>query len=108
MPKLKDRKAWLRQLVKVVNDPAASDWLKETLMEAVDREPLEAEQDAEVVFKICQLRAAVVHGGSTVSAATDKSAVPRRKRSVAKGTGPSDIAKYTDQPAIETPRSEKL
>jgi hypothetical protein len=98
MPRLKDRKAWLRQFVKVVNDPAASDWLKDTLMEAVDREPLEAEQDAEVVFRICQLRAAVVHGGSTISAATDKSAIPtRRKKSVAKGTGPSDVVKYTDQ-----------
>ena len=97
MPKLKDRKAWLRQLVKVVNDPAASDWLKDTLMEAVDREPLEAEQDAEVVLKICQLRAAVVHAGSTISA-TDKSAIPTRgKRSSAKGTSPSDTVKLTDQ-----------
>ena len=97
MPRLKDRKAWLRQFVKVVNDPAASDWLKDTLMEVVDREPLEAEQDAEVVFKICQLRAAVVHGGSTISTATDKSAVPmRRKKSVAKGTSPSEIAKSAD------------
>jgi hypothetical protein len=45
IPRLKDRKAWLRQFVKVVNDPAASDWLNDALMEAVDREPLEAEQD---------------------------------------------------------------
>jgi hypothetical protein len=99
MPRLKDRKAWLRQFVKVVNDPAASDWLKDTLMEAVDREPLEAEQDAEVVFKICQLRAAVVHAGSTISVATDnKSASPtRRKKSVAQGTNPSDMVKFTDQ-----------
>jgi hypothetical protein len=67
-------------------------------MEVVDREPLEAEQDAEVVFRICQLRAAVMHGGSTLSAATDKSVVPtRRNRSVAKGTSPSDMVKYTDQ-----------
>jgi hypothetical protein len=98
MPRIKDRKAWLREFVKVVHDPAASDWLKDTLMEAVDREPLEAEQDAEVVFKICQLRAAVVHGRSTISAATDKSTIPtRRKRSVAKSTGPSDIVKSPDQ-----------
>jgi hypothetical protein len=98
MPRLKDRKAWLRQFAKVVNDPAASDWLKETLMEAIDREPLEAEQDAGVVFKICQLRAAVFHAGSTISADTEKSAIPtRRKRSAAKGTGPSDIVKSADQ-----------
>jgi len=85
-------------LVKVVNDPAASDWLKDTLMEAVDREPLEAEQDAEVILKICQLRAAVSQGEPTISASTDKSAAPtRRKRSVAKGTSPSDIVKYTDE-----------
>jgi hypothetical protein len=97
MPRLKDRKAWLRQLVKVVNDPAASDWLKDTLMEAVDREPLEAEQDAEVIFKICQLRAAV-HGGSAISAAMDKSPIQtRRKRSIVKGTSPSDIVKDKDQ-----------
>jgi hypothetical protein len=98
MPRLKDRKAWLRQLVKVVNDPAASDWLKDTLMEAVDREPLDAEQDAEVVLKICQLRATVVHAGSSISAATDKSTIPtRRKRSIAKGTSPADTVKFTDQ-----------
>ena len=98
MPKLKDRKAWLRQFAKVVNDPDASDWLKDTLMEAVDREPLEAEQDAAVVFKICQLRAAVLHAGSTISAATDKSAAPtRRKRSDVKGSSPLDIVKDTDQ-----------
>jgi hypothetical protein len=98
MPRIKDRKAWLRQFVKAVTDPAASDWLKDTLMEAVDREPHEAEQDAEVVFKICQLRAAVVDGGSTISAATDESAIrTRRKRSPAKGTSPSNIVKGTDQ-----------
>jgi hypothetical protein len=98
MPKLKDRKAWLREFVKVVNDSAASDWLKDTLMDVVDREPLEAERDAEVIFKICQLRAAVAHAGSSISAATDKSALPtRRKRSIARGTSPSETVKFTDQ-----------
>jgi hypothetical protein len=64
----------------------------------VDRELPEAEQDAEVVFRICQLRAAVGHGGSTISASTNKSVIPtRRNRSVAKGASPSDIVKYTDQ-----------
>jgi nitrous oxide reductase len=67
-------------------------------MEVVDREPLEAEQDAEVVFKICQLRAAVAHGKFTLSAGTDKPAVPtRHTKSIAKGTSPADMVKYTDQ-----------
>lgn len=67
-------------------------------MEEVDREPLEAEQDSEVVFRICQLRAVVAHGGPTISAAQDKSAIPTRcRRSVAKDASPSEIVKHMDQ-----------
>jgi len=67
-------------------------------MEAVDREPLQAEQDAEIVFKICQLRAAVAREAPTIISATDKAAVPtRRKRSVATEATSSGIVKDTDR-----------
>jgi hypothetical protein len=59
-PKLKDPNAWFKQVVKVNEDPAASGWLKNTLIEAINRDPVSAAEDAEVLRKILQLRAAAV------------------------------------------------
>jgi hypothetical protein len=96
MSRTKDRKGWLRKLVQVVNDPSTSDWLKDVLMEVVDREPLQATRDAEVVLKICQMRAAV-QLGSKLSEGTGKSSgTSRRRGPVPRGAGTSDIVQNTD------------
>src|SRR3569833_2072915 len=61
MPKLKDPNAWFKQLLKVTEDPAVSGWLKNTLIDSINRDPVSAAEDAEVLRRILQLRAATVH-----------------------------------------------
>ena len=58
MPKLKDPNIWFQNALKVTEDPAASYWLKSVLIEAINRDPVDAAQDAEVLSGILKLRAA--------------------------------------------------
>jgi hypothetical protein len=58
MPKLKDPNIWFQNALKVTEDPAASYWLRNALIEAINRDPVDAAQDAEVLFRILKLRAA--------------------------------------------------
>ena len=60
MPKLKDPNVWFQNALKVTEDPASSDWLKKALFEAINRDPVDAAQDAEVLHRILKLRAAAV------------------------------------------------
>ena len=60
MPKLKDPNVWFRDALKITEDPAASDWLKNALVEAINRDPVDAAGDAEVLYRIVKLRAAAV------------------------------------------------
>jgi hypothetical protein len=36
----------------ILNDPSASDWLKNALRSALNRDVLDAERDAEILFKV--------------------------------------------------------
>ncbi len=60
MPKLKDPNIWFRDALKITEDPAASDWLKNALVEAINRDPVDAAGDAEVLYRILKLRTAAV------------------------------------------------
>jgi hypothetical protein len=60
MPKLKDPNVWFQNALKVTEDPATSDWLKKGLVEAINRDPVDAAQDAEVLYRILNLRTAAV------------------------------------------------
>jgi hypothetical protein len=60
MPKLKDPNVWFQNALKVTEDPAASGWLKNALVDAVNRDPVDAAGDAEVLYRILKLRAAAV------------------------------------------------
>ena len=60
MPKLKDPNVWFQSALKVTEDPAASDWVKNALLEAINRDPVDSAQDAEVLYRILNLRAAAV------------------------------------------------
>jgi hypothetical protein len=60
MPKLKDPNVWFQNALKVTEDPAASGWLKNALVEAINRDPVDAAGDAEVLYRILRLRAAAV------------------------------------------------
>jgi hypothetical protein len=64
MPKLKDPNVWFQNARRVTDDPAASDWLKNALLEAINRDPVDAAGDAEVLCRILKQRAAVVQKGS--------------------------------------------
>ena len=60
MPKIKDPNVWFQNALKVSEDPAASGWLKNALLEAINRDPVDAAGDAEVLYRILNLRAAAV------------------------------------------------
>ncbi len=78
MPKLKDPNVWFQNALKVTEDPAASGWLKNALVEAINRDPADAAGDAEVLCRILRLRAAAVQKAG-LSGATAKS--PKTKAS---------------------------
>jgi hypothetical protein len=60
MRRRKDPSAWFQQVLKVSEDPAASDWLKTALVQSINRDPTEAARDAEILCRILQLRSAAV------------------------------------------------
>ena len=74
MPKLKDPNVWFQNALKVTEDPAASGWLKNALLEAINRDPVDAAGDAEVLYRILKLRSTAVQK-ATHSGATGKSAM---------------------------------
>jgi hypothetical protein len=73
MPKLKDPNIWFQNALKVTEDPAASYWLKNALIEAINRDPVDAAQDAEVLSRILKLRAAAIERGPELSGTKTKS-----------------------------------
>ena len=72
MRKRKDPNVWFQQALKVAEDPAASGWLKNALVEAINRDPFDAAGDADVLCRILQQRAAAVHQGTILSNASSK------------------------------------
>jgi hypothetical protein len=72
MPKLKDPNVWFHNALKIAEDPAASGWLKNALVEAINRDPVDVAGDAEVLCRILKLRAAAVQKGE-LARATGKS-----------------------------------
>ena len=60
MRRRKDPSAWFQQVLKVSEDPAASDWLKEALVQSINRDPADAAKDAEILCRILQLRSAAI------------------------------------------------
>ena len=73
MPKLKDPNVWFQNARRVTQDPTASDWLKNSLLEAINRDPVDAAGDAEVLCRILKLRAAAVQRAPERSGMTGKS-----------------------------------
>jgi hypothetical protein len=49
MPKLKDPNVWFQNARRVTEDPAASDWLKNALLEAINRDPVDAASSVNAV-----------------------------------------------------------
>ncbi len=60
MRKRKNANAWFQQALKVTEDPAASGWLKNALIEAINRDPVDAAGDSAVLSRILQQRAASI------------------------------------------------
>ena len=73
MPKRKDPNAWFQQAVSAMEDPGTSRWLKSALVEAINRDPVDADRDAEVLSTILRLRASAVQRGSTLPVNIGKS-----------------------------------
>ncbi len=72
MPKLKDPNAWFQNALKVTQDPAASHWLRNALVEAINRDPADAALDAEVLWRILKLRATAAQKEPELSATKGK------------------------------------
>jgi predicted lipid carrier protein YhbT len=60
MRKRNNPNAWFQQALKVTEDPAASGWLKNALIEAINRDPVDAAGDAAILSRILQQRAAAI------------------------------------------------
>ena len=60
MPKFKDPNVWFQDALRVTEDPAASSWLKNALLQAFNRDPVDAAGDAAVLYRILRLRSAAV------------------------------------------------
>jgi len=73
MPRVKDPNIWFQNALKVTEDPAASDWLKNALLDAINRDPVDAAGDAEVLCRILKPRAAAVQKAPERSGTTSKS-----------------------------------
>jgi hypothetical protein len=56
MKKRKDPDAWFEQVLAVAADPAASAWLKRSLREALNLDPVNAAKDATTLHTILSLR----------------------------------------------------
>jgi len=63
MRKRKNPIAWFRQALEVAEDPAASGWLKNALIEAINRDPADAAGDAAILSRILQQRAEAIQTG---------------------------------------------
>jgi hypothetical protein len=72
MPRVTDPNIWFQSARKVTEDPAASDWLKNALLDAINRDPVDAAGDAEVLCRILKLRAAAVQKAPERSGTTGK------------------------------------
>ncbi len=57
MPRRRESRDWFERAAMVSNDPAASVWLKTALTGAVNRDPVNAAGDAQILQQILQLRA---------------------------------------------------
>jgi hypothetical protein len=60
MRRRKDPSAWFQQVLRVSEDPAASDWLKTAILQSINRDPADAAKDAETLCRILQLRSAAI------------------------------------------------
>ena len=67
MRRRKDPNAWFQEAIKVSKDPAASDWLKVALLQAINRDPVDAAKDVEVLSRILDQRAAAASHPSSGS-----------------------------------------
>ena len=65
MRKRRDPNTWFQQALKVTDDPAASGWLKNALVAAINRDPVDAAGDAAVLSRILQQRAAAIQPETT-------------------------------------------
>jgi hypothetical protein len=51
------RLEWISAVEQILEDPAASEWLKRALREAIARDPVDAINDAEVLYCVMKKRA---------------------------------------------------
>jgi hypothetical protein len=57
-----------QEITAVLNDSSASDWLKQTLIDAIKRDPVDAAVDAEILSQLLSRRAEAVLLGEIPSA----------------------------------------
>ena len=56
MRRRKDPNAWIERTSQILRDPTASDWLRRCLLEALNRDPVDSANDANLLNEILTLR----------------------------------------------------
>ncbi len=67
MRKRKNHNVWFQQALQVIEDPAASGWLKNAPADAINRDPVDAAGDAAALSRILQQRVAAIQPGTIPS-----------------------------------------
>jgi hypothetical protein len=52
-----------QDISRVLRDPSASNWLKSAMVDSLERDPVEAANDAEILAALLQARAEVILSG---------------------------------------------
>jgi hypothetical protein len=60
MRRRKDPNVWIERTSQIPGDPTASDWLRRCLLEALNRDPVDSANDANVLNEILTLRLASI------------------------------------------------
>jgi hypothetical protein len=89
------------KVIKVAEDPAVSGWLKNTLMDAINRDPVIAAEDAEVLRRILQLRADAIQRAPERPDTPGKSTKSRADHSANKDASRSPIMDPARVPAAK-------
>ncbi len=107
MPRRRDSKDWFELATVVTNDPAASTWLKAALAGAVNRDPVNAAGDAQVLQQICSCGRTLLCKARNRRKGLAKSRSQRPERSMGQRVAMQFCPTYQKHSESKTPRTGK-
>ena len=73
MPRVKNSNLWFQQALDVAKDPNASDWLKNSLTDAINLNPEVVAAEVDTLRRILKLREAAVKHSAPITQTSNKS-----------------------------------